>query len=59
MHHNKNILIAVVASLCFVENYWKTKILIECPLEDPSRFADMLGSVSPSRFIVAPMDSIG
>jgi len=60
MHCNKNLLIAVVASLCFVENYWKTKILTaECPLEDPRNFADMFGSTSPSRFIAAPMNSIG
>jgi hypothetical protein len=59
MDLNKTLLIAVVASLCFAENYWKTKILTECPLEDPRNFADMFGSVSPSRFIAAPMDSIG
>jgi len=59
MHRNKNLLIAVVASLCFAENYWKTKILTECPLEDPRNFADMFGSTSPSRFITTPMDSIG
>src|SRR6266481_6342457 len=58
MRRNKNLLIAVVASLCFVENYWKTKILTECSLEDPGNFANVFRSVSPSRFIAMPKDSL-